>query len=304
MKTRLLSTMIYVGMVVVAYSQVDSQSNTLYSMKVHVDEVELTLHATDAQGASVNDLRLEELKIFDNNRLPSRIVAFKAMRDLPIRAGILIDTSSSMESSREAIQSIAIAYAQQILKQKTDQAFVASFGKRLQAPQFWSNDPTVLTTAISRVGNNPSATAIYDAVYAICRYQFGKFPNDSSGNFIMLFSDGEDDASYLSLQAAVDMCQQTNTAIYAFRPQSASVGLSNLSQLASLTGGQVFRDGASSAELHEDLRIIEANLRNQYRIIYNPGELKHDGLFHRIVILPPDRVANISVRSGYYAPSR
>jgi hypothetical protein len=54
--------------------------------------------------------------------------------------------------------------------------------------------------------------------------------------------------------------------------------------------------------MEEDLKIIQANLRNQYRLVYNPADLKRDGAFHRIVLLPPDRVATVQTRSGYYAP--
>jgi VWFA-related protein len=170
--------------------------------------------------------------------------------------------------------------------------------------QTWSSNPSALTEAIHHATVSPSTTAIFDTIYAACRYQFGKLPRDATGNFILLFSDGEDDASFLSLQTAVDICQQTNTAIYVFRADTFSTGLGTLSQLASLTGGHVFRDSASSAEIDEDLRIIQANLRNQYRLIYNPTQLKHDGSFHRILLVPPDRVASINVRSGYYAPVR
>jgi Ca-activated chloride channel homolog len=295
--------------VLIAYaSSAGSQDTDPYNLKVAVDEVELTLHAADTHGLPVNDLRVDELRLLDNGRSPHRIVAFQALRDLPIRAGILIDTSSSMEETRPADQAIATAYAQRILEQKTDQAFVMSFGHRLQMRQPWSSNPAILTNAIHQANILPSTTAIFDALYAACRYQFGKLSHDTSGNFILLFSDGEDDASYLPLQSAVDMCQQTNTSIYVFRSDahsgSFSTGLGILSKLAALTGGRVFRDSASPFEIEEDLRIIQANLRNQYRLIYNPAELRHDGAFHRIIILPSDRIATISTRSGYYAPAR
>ncbi|MDE1176597.1 MAG: VWA domain-containing protein [Edaphobacter sp.] len=280
-----------------------SQTSAPYSIKVNVDEVELTLHADDAQGMPVNDLRASDLQITDNGHPPRRIVTFQPMRNLPIRAGILIDTSSSMEPSRETMLDIATVYAQRVLQQATDQAFVMSFSKRSQTLQSWSGSPAALTAAIARSGNIPSTTALYDTLYAACREQFGRLAHDTTGNFIMLFSDGDDDASYLPLRSAVDMCQQTNTAIYVFRPDSAITGLHNLSDLASLTGGRVFRIGASGAEIDEDLHIIQANLRNQYRLIYNPAAMPHNGAFHRILIVPPDRVAAITTRSGYYAPS-
>jgi VWFA-related protein len=302
MPLRPLLTIVSLALIAVP-SETGSQTPAPYAMKVNVDEVTLTFHAADTSGKPVTDLRPEELKILDNDRPPRRIVDFQAMRNLPIRAAILVDTSSSMEKSLPSIHNIATTYAQRILEQKTDQAMVMSFGKRLNMQQPWSSNPAALAGAIQRTGVYPSTTALYDNLYAVCRYQFGALPRNATGNFIMLFSDGEDDASYLPLQSAVDMCQQTNTVIYAFRPENADAGLRNLSQLATLTGGRVFRDGASSTEIEEDLRMIQASLRDQYRVIYNPSALKRDGSFHRVVILPPDRVAQLSTRSGYYAPA-
>jgi VWFA-related protein len=304
---RAMISRIIMGLCIAAlFANPRSIGSQSFNLKVAVDEISLTFHATDVNGLPVNDLKLDELKLLDNNRPPRRILVFQSLRDLPIRGGILIDTSQSMEQTRPADQAIAITYAQHILEQKTDQAFVMSFNRRLQMRQAWSNDPAALTTAIHHATASPSTTAIFDTIYAACRYQFGMLPHDGTGNFILLFSDGEDDASYLPLQTTVDMCQQTNTAIYVFRAESGpsfSTGLGTLSQLASLTGGRVFRDSASASEIDEDLRIIQANLRNQYRLVYNPEGLKHDGSFHRIVLLPPTRVAAITVRSGYYAPT-
>ncbi|QNI36397.1 VWA domain-containing protein [Edaphobacter albus] len=302
-------SLLCVVVLLVQAQDIDSQTTqnpAAYNLKVSVDEVELTFHATDPQGLSVNDLRLDELHILDNGRPPRRTVLFETLRDLPIRAGILIDTSSSMEQNLPSDQAIAVAYVRRILQMKTDQAFVMDFGRRFQMRQTWSNNPDVLTSAIHQTRIFPSTTAILDTVYAVCRYQFGKLDHAASGNFILLFSDGEDDASFLSLEAAVNMCQQTNTAIYAFHAESnsGSTGTATLAQLASQTGGRVFRDSISASEIDDDLHLIEANLRNQYRLIYNPTELKRDGTFHRIVVVPPERIARINVRSGYYAPSR
>jgi Ca-activated chloride channel family protein len=74
-------------------------------------------------------------------------------------------------------------------------------------------------------------------------------------------------------------------------------------ELASQTGGRVFHDDDSEAEIDNDLRTIEADLRNQYRLVYHPSELKHDSSFHRIQLKAPERVDTITVRSGYYAPA-
>jgi Ca-activated chloride channel family protein len=77
-----------------------------------------------------------------------------------------------------------------------------------------------------------------------------------------------------------------------------------LAELAAQTGGRVFFDDDSEEIIDNDLHTIEADLRNQYRLVYKPAELKRDGSYHRIELKGPERVDSIVVRSGYYAPGR
>jgi len=295
----------------------DSQTNSTvqraegYNLSVAVDEVSLTFHADDIHGLPINDLKLSEMGLLDKGKPPRKVLAFELLRDYPIRAGILVDTSSSMREHLSAIRTISSKYAQSVLRQRTDQAFVVDFGDRSKILQPWTSDPGALTEAIhgataSEISLLGSTTALFDVLYATCHYQFGKINHASSANFIMLFSDGEDDSSHVSLKQVVDMCQSVDTAIYAFRAEDtdfASAGPRTLTELASKTGGRVFRDNDSPAGTYDDLRSIETDLRNQYRVIYTPPEVKHDGSFHRIELKMPDRVDGLIVRSGYYAPT-
>jgi len=288
-----------------------AQNTASYKLNISVDEVVLSFHAADAHGLPINDLKLDELTLLDNNKLPGKILAFESRQDYPIRAGILIDTSESMEERLPADRTISIQYAQRLLRQQTDQAFVMDFGYISKITQPWTSDPTALTAAIHNVTagrENPlGGTALFDTIYRACLYEFGKIDHAASANFILLFSDGEDNASHTSLQDVVNVCRRTNTAIYAFRtePKSSlfSSGPRTLTELASESGGRVFHDDDSETAIYNDLHTIEADLRNQYRLIYKPAELKHDGTFHHIELKASERVENITVRSGYYAPA-
>ena len=105
------------------------QSTETYGLRVFDDEVVVTFHAADANGLPVNDLKLDELRLLDNGRPPRKVLDFKSLQDFPIRAGILIDTSESMRESLVGNRAISIQYAQKLLRQKTDQAFVMDFGR-------------------------------------------------------------------------------------------------------------------------------------------------------------------------------
>jgi VWFA-related protein len=280
---------------------------TPYHLNVAVDEVSLTFHAADVHGVPIDNLRLDELNLLDNGKPPRKIVAFKPMRDLPIRAGILIDKSESMEEHLPSDKAISIKYARLLLRQQTDQAFVMDFASRSAIAEPWTSDAVALVAAIGEfmpVGKG-RGTAVFDAIDQACFYEFGRIPPLGSGNFILLFTDGEDNASKTSLRQAVDICQRTNTSIYVFRAASEyafSPGPKTLAELASETGGRVFYDDDSEVVINNNLRTIEANLRNQYRLIYDPAESTPNGSFHQIELKAvSERIGNIVVRSGYYA---
>ena len=288
------------------------QSSAAYSLRLSVDEVILTFHATDAHGLPVNDLTLGEIKLFDNGVTPRRIVAFDSLVDRPVRAGILIDTSESMRQTLPASKSIAELYAQRLFRQKSDQAFIMDFGYSSEIAQSLTSDAASLSQSIRNVKQgkmNPlGGTAIVDTIFRACLYEFGKVDATATGNFILLFSDGEDNASHTSIEAALGACQRSNTVIYAFRvepvPSQYSTGPKLLADLAAKTGGRVFPAVGTADAIWSDLKTIESEMRNQYRLVYNPANLRNDGSFHAIELQPPDRVDRIEIRSGYYAPTR
>jgi Ca-activated chloride channel family protein len=295
--------------------RIDSQTNPAaaqnpapYSLSVSVDEVVLNFHASDVHGLSINDLKLDELNLLDNGKPPAKILAFQPLQNLPIRAGILMDTSDSLYPSLPADRAISTKYMQRMLRQQTDQAFIMDFAALSEVVQPWTSDTNALTAAVhkppSYAGSHIRGTAIFDAIYRACLNQFGHVDYKGSGNFVLLFSDGEDNTSRTSLKQAVDMCQGTHTTIYAFRAESsyASTGSKTLADLAAQSGGRVFRAQDSEAGIDGDLQTIEADLRNQYRLVYKPADLKRDGSFHRIELKGSERVDKVIVRSGYYAP--
>jgi Ca-activated chloride channel homolog len=277
-----------------------------YTFHTNVAEVGITFNASDTHGLPVNDLKHEEMTVFDNGVRQAMILSFEAFQDHAIRAGIIIDTSKSMENSLVKNRAIATQFAWRILRQQSDQAFVEDFGYVAKVTRPWSSDPLELAMSIRNVAagkENPlGGTALFDTLFQACYSDFGKVRN-ASGKFILLFTDGEDNTSHTDLSDVVNMCQKANTAIYAFRPEAGrdySGGPRTLVELTEQTGGRVFHADDSEAEIYKDLEIIEGDLRNQYFLSYHPSDLKHDGLFHHIELRGPERVDRIRARSGYY----
>lgn len=297
--------------VIRAQSAPDSSRGASYHLSVSVDEVSLIFHATDAHGLPVNNLEPGEVDVFDNEQGPGRVIALQQLENLSIHAGFVVDTSGSVAGHLAHSRAIAVEAAQQLLGQQADSGFAVGFGSWRQVVQPWINSKEALVRAISRIG--PSApsvfggTSLFDTLFSTCAYEFGKSRQETGRNLILLFSDGEDTASHTTLQEAVSMCQHAHTAIYAFGPKlnpgASSSGPSTLAELTGQTGGRVFHDDAPEAEIRTDIKTIESDLRDEYRLIYRPKQLKHDGSFHKIVLVGPRRVVSIAAQTGYYAPS-
>jgi Ca-activated chloride channel homolog len=285
------------------------QSQNRYTLQLPVDEVVLTFHAVDAHGLPVNDLKANEIRLLDNGSPPRRVIAFDSIVNRPIRAAILLDTSESMQQSLSASKRIAQRFAEHIFRQEADQAIVIDFAFISNFRSQWSGNALSISQSIQNVrlgAMNPApGTAIYNAIFRTCAYDFKDADPAATGNLILLFSDGEDNAGLTSLEEALRACQHSNTVIYAFRIRSSdsenSTGPKKLVDLAANTGGRVFPAEETPDAIWNDLKTIESEMRNQYRLIYKPANLKHDGAFHAIELQLPDRVDQVEVRSGYFA---
>ncbi|MGC2613189.1 MAG: VWA domain-containing protein [Terracidiphilus sp.] len=280
-----------------------------YTMRLPVDEVVLTFNATDGEGLPVNDLKVSEIRLRDNGAAPRRIVAFDELMNRSIRIGILLDTSESMQRTLSANKVVAKEFVERLFRQKTDAGFVSEFGYASATIQLWTGNASLIALGIQRVGekvNYPVGTALFNAVFQACSSSFDEIDPTATGNLILLFSDGEDNAGLTSLEDAARACQHKNVQVIAFIPSSvqdhASTGPQAVRELALKTGGQVFFADDAGDKIWNDLRTIESGMRNQYRLVYNPENFKHDGAFHEIELQPPDRVRRIEVRSGYFAP--
>jgi VWFA-related protein len=284
-----------------------------YTLTTGVDEVSLTFHASDPYGNPITTLTLADLRILDNNKPPRAVVSFDAYTNLPIRAGILLDISSSMDESLPRNFAIATGFARQLLHTPDDRAFLLRFDSASKLAQDWTSDPNLLIAIIPHLTDNLRShlggTALFDTLYRTCRDQFAEFGTlraSPTANVILLFTDGIDNASHALIEDDTRICQRAHTSIYVFsdalRP-GLSPGQKILTQLTSQTGGLIFFANPQ-LDIPADLRLIESNLRSQYRLVYKPQILKPDGAFHRIKLETPGRAASLTVPTGYNAPSR
>jgi Ca-activated chloride channel family protein len=274
-------------------------------IRVGVNEVNLIFTVTDKHGNYIPNLQQSDFALLDDQKAPAKVNSFRQQINLPLRVGIVIDASTSIRTRFKFEQQAASEFLLQVLKSRSDRAFVMGFDVTPTVTQDWTNNLDGLETGINRLRPG-GGTALRDSVYTACR---DKLLDVSRGQepvrkAMILLSDGEDNQSRVYLDEAVKMCQRAETIIYAISTNwtpSRGSGDKVLTQMAEATGGQVFFP-PSVEEVSNSFHSIEEELRSQYALTYTPADFKYDGSFRPIYLFANDRHYQVRARKGYFAP--
>lgn len=288
----------------------DNPDNKLPVFRTHTDEVNLIFTVTDKHGKFIRDLKEDQFKILDNNLPPKQITHFDAETDLPLRVGLLIDASNSIRDRFQFEQQAAIEFLQQIIRPRSDRAFVLAFDEVWDLTQDFTGDLDQLTHGI-QVIRPGGGTAMWDAVYFACRDKLMKekdsFPVRRA---MILVSDGDDNQSRVLRQEALDMAQRAEVIIYTISTNltSSSVdqGDKNLKMLAEATGGRAFFP-FKLQDLADAFHDIQEELRSQYVIAYKPDQFFANGQYRPVQITMADKAEKkfrVRVKRGYYVPKQ
>ena len=276
-------------------------------LRMSVNEVNLIFTVTDKHGHYIPNLNLSDFALLDDQKAPSRIKDFRQQIHLPLRVGMVIDSSTSIRSRFHFQQQAANDFMLSILKPKSDRAFVMGFDVAPNLMQDWSNNLDALETGVNRLRPG-GGTALYDAVYTACRDKLlpSSTGRESVRRAMILISDGEDNQSRVRLDEAIKMCQRAETLIYAISTNwtpSRGKGDKILDEMAEQTGGRVFFP-PTIEEITNSFHEIEEELRSQYAVTYAPADFKENGAFRTIHLYCHDRRYQVRARKGYFAPRR
>ncbi len=274
-------------------------------LRLGVNEVNLIFTVTDRHGHYIPNLRQSDFALLDDQKAPEKVNSFHQQINLPLRVGIVIDASTSIRSRFQFEQQSATEFLLQIVKARSDRAFIMGFDVAPNVTQDWTNNLDGLETGINRLRPG-GGTALFDAVYTACR---DKLLDASRGQepvrkAIVLLSDGDDNQSRVRPDEAIKECQRAETIIYAISTNwtpSRGKGDQILTQMAEATGGQVFFP-PSVEEMSNSFRDIEEELRSQYALTYTPADFKYDGAFRTIYLYCNDRRYQVRAKKGYFAP--
>ena len=302
-----------------APAQVDRQG----AIVRNVNLVEVLFSVVTKHEKLVTDLNKENFKAFDDN-VQQEITSFSQPTDLPLRIGMVLDTSNSIRERLKFEQDAAIDFIFNALRRGKDQAFLMTFDDGAQIIKDFTGDTGDIRDTIlkQRAGGG---TSLYDAVYAASNHLLKNSPlppgpNPDVRRVLVVISDGDDNSSNRSRGESVEMAQRAGVIIYSIststdwittedekdparrinRKYEKGEGDQVLEQLALETGGRAFFPYKVD-DLGQSFLDIGDELRHQYALAYSPAGRAPDGKYHTIRIQTDRKNVVVRARKGYYS---
>jgi VWFA-related protein len=306
-----------------AQSGQGEQDQSMETLKVNVNVVQLFFNVKDKRGALIPNLTRNDFEVLEDGK-PQTIKYFTAESNLPLTLGMLIDTSGSQQRVLEMEKEVGSAFLKDILRPK-DLAFVISFDVNVDLLQDFTNSAPQLSAALDKTRINtgggggslpglgggpvptaaPRGTLLYDAVYLASHDELS---HEVGRKAMIILTDGEDQGSQSNVKDAIEAAQKSDSIVYVlliadrgFYGLGGYSGDSNMKKMAGETGGRVIEVGNKMEKLKGAFEQIAQELRSQYNVGYTPMNSKLDGSFRKVEIRTKDKGFKIQSRNGYYA---
>ena len=335
-----------------------------------VKVVNLFANVRNKKGEIVRDLTKNDFFLEEDGRAQA-IGYFSQESNLPLTLGLLVDTSGSQRRLIGEERDASYRFFGQVLRPEKDLAYVIHFDFEVELLQDITGQRKLLEQALEQLeapqqqqrqgrqqqgrqqgryptgggypggGGNPTGggqgqrgggTLLYDAVLLgseeIMRRQSGR-------KAMILLTDGVDQGSKVSLYAAIEAAQRSDTLVYSIlfedpdayggrgpavnlggmgrrggmgggRPPMGGGNMSHangkkvLEQLSRETGGRFFQV-SKKYPLDKVYADIEDDLRHQYSIGYTPERTDAERNYHRIHLTTRDKNLIVQTREGYYS---
>jgi len=262
----------------------------------------VVLHASvvDKRGKLITNLDRNSFKVFENQQ-PQEIKIFRR-EDVPVSLGIIIDDSGSMMTKRSRVEAAALAMVRESNPQ--DEVFIVNFNDDAYLDVPFTNDIHKMEQGLARIDSR-GGTAMRDAINMSLDYERSEAKKDKK--VLMVITDGNDNASNITLEKLVQRANQTDTLVYSIglftdeEKHEATKARRALNELTNATGGLAFypKDVSEVQELAVE---IARDIRNQYTIAYRPSIQQLDGSYRQIkVTVEGPGKPVVRTRSGYYA---
>jgi Ca-activated chloride channel family protein len=286
-----------VGSLMAAQAQIPQTT-----IRAEVPLVNIIFSALERSDRPVPGLKMDDFLVFED-RKPQKIEYFSQLTegsDIPLTIALLIDTSGSVRTKLDDEKETAAEFLRSILRKSKDEALIIQFDSEVRLVQDFTDDIERLVRALNglEAGNS---TSLYDAIYLAVEEKL----KDAVGRkVIVAITDGDDTASRLKKDEAIDAAQRSDVLIYGIGVRSREFGANFgvLKKFAEETGGGFFSPQAKMADIQAAFKAIGEELKGQYSLAYTPENRTNDGTFRAVEIRCKVKGIRVRARRGYFAP--
>jgi Ca-activated chloride channel family protein len=259
------------------------------AFRSRVDQVRVDVLVTD-RGQPVLGLTPSDFVVLDDG--VAQTVDIVAFEETPLNVVLALDTSGSISGARlDQLKKAGGAIVDTL--RPIDKAALLTFSQAVMIQTPLTNDASLIRAGFAAPLTSGD-TALVDAAYsAVVTAE-----SDSGRALVIVFSDGEDTASFLRPSSVLDTARRANVVVYGVATGGPG-GSTFLRELCDLTGGSVF-DVSAGGKLEGTFLTIFNEFRNRYLIGYTPRNVGKGG-WHRIEVRLKNHRASIKARPGYLA---
>ena len=207
--------------------------------KIAVEVKTVTVLATvrDKHGKIISNLTKDDFQLDEDGR-PQTINYFAHESDLPLRLGLLVDTSLSQRRLIEQERSASYSFLDHLLREDKDLAFVIHFDREVELLQEFTPSRPKLQAALQALqtpqleggggggrgggngggsgggrgrGSHGGGTLLYDAVFLASDELMSK---QQGRKALIVLSDGVDHGSKETMAEAIATAQRADTIVY------------------------------------------------------------------------------------------
>jgi Ca-activated chloride channel family protein len=262
---------------------------------VEVQAVELPVTVLGRDGRPVSDLAVEDFTVLEDGE-PQVVSHMSLHLDMPVRLGIVIDSSGSMAETLPEVQRVVMGFLRQLLRPQ-DRAYIETFSDEPQILAPFTAEFDTLENALLALYADRS-TALWDATI-MGLFQYAGVRGRKA---MVILSDGEDTTSRYSYDEVRDFAMRAGVTIYAIGidlPTGKVRTRYQLRKLSEITGGRAFfiTEGSGLDRIYEE---IDRELRTQYLLAYTSSSTRPSDELREIEVEVDRRGLKVRTISGYF----
>jgi VWFA-related protein len=264
--------------------------------EVDVSQVVVPVVVTDRRGNYIDGLTKDDFSLTVDGKIHP-ISYFNRSGSSKFHMVLLIDISSSMKDKIMKVKEAAKIFLEELMT-KSDNAIVVFFNHEVLEDTDFTNDIKELVSSLS-VAFPFGATALYDAI-AYCVRLLKGIPGQ---NIIVLFSDGEDNSSYIDPYTLMKRVERSNAVVYSIGRKTVEANGDKyqelLGQISTSSGGVTFFLD-DPEEIKKVYLKIRKDIKAKYILQFSPSNQKHLNRFHKIGVRLKDKRYKVRTIKGFY----